>query len=81
MQRKLCERQGPASQSMSAPDITMDDDTLSDREVYDWSDGYLTQLAGGKKGVEDSLMSDERAQQSQAAVVEAQELPATQTIN
>lgn len=41
MQRKLCERQGPASQSMSAPDITMDDDTLSDREVYDWSDGYL----------------------------------------
>ena len=43
MQRKLNERQGPASQSVSAPDITMVDDH-SDRKVSDWT-GELVEAA------------------------------------
>ena len=43
MQRKIGERQGPASQSVSAPDITMVDDH-SDRKVSDWT-GELVEAA------------------------------------
>ena len=87
MQRKLCERQGPASQSVSAPDITMEDDH-SGRKVSDWTGDFVgvgladqMRLGSDRKevqsnnadeqdGGEDSLMSDEQAQQevqSQAA--------------
>ena len=39
MQKKLLERQGPASQSVSAPDITVDNDH-SGRKVSDWTGDF-----------------------------------------
>ena len=78
MQRKLGERQGPASQSVSAPDITVESEFRSGRKVSDWT-GDLLDLAmckrmgmGVRKGCrsnadekepEDCLMSDEQDQQ------------------